>query len=56
MVAIAPSAPVPVPATVARPVARWIQTIDDHGRRRLVMTWQVPDLDEALRAVVDEAC
>lgn len=30
-----------------RPVARWIPTTDDSGRRRLVMVWEVPDLDAA---------
>jgi hypothetical protein len=46
-----------VPASVpsVRPVARWIQSVDDRGRCRLVMTWHVPDLDAELRAVVDEA-
>jgi hypothetical protein len=53
MVIATPTAP--ALAISARPVARWIQTADDRGRRRLVMTWHVPDLDAALRAVVDEA-
>lgn len=42
------------PATTAaplRPVARWVSTVDDRGRRRLVMQWHVPDLDDALRAL-----
>jgi hypothetical protein len=37
-------------AAPLRPVARWVHELDDDGRTRLVMRWQVPDLDEALRA------
>lgn len=53
MATVVPS--VPASATSVRPVARWIQTVDDRGRCRLVMLWHVPDLDAALRAIVDEA-
>lgn len=31
-----------------RPVARWDSETDASGRRRLVMTWEVPDVDAAV--------
>jgi hypothetical protein len=35
-----------------RPVARWVPTVDERGRRRLIMVWSVPDIDEAFPALV----
>ena len=40
-------------AAPLRPVARWVSTVDERGRRRLVMQWHVPDLDDALRALAE---
>jgi tripartite-type tricarboxylate transporter receptor subunit TctC len=40
------------PAAPQRLVARWVPTVDERGRPRLVMQWQVPDLDEALQALL----
>jgi hypothetical protein len=28
-----------------RPVAHWVPTLDERGRRRLTMVWSVPDFD-----------
>lgn len=42
---------VQVSTTPLRPVARWVLVTDENGRSRLVMAWQVPDPDEALKAV-----
>ena len=44
-----------VEAVRLRPEARWVSTIDERGRARLVMAWHVPDADEALRTVVGPA-
>jgi hypothetical protein len=35
-------------ASGLRPVARWVTETDERGRRRLVMVWQVPDVDVEL--------
>jgi hypothetical protein len=34
-------------APVLRPVARWVSVTDEAGRRRLEMTWAVPEIDAA---------
>jgi hypothetical protein len=49
--AIAPASVAASTAAALRPTARWVSTVDEKGRRRLVMKWHVPDLDEALRAL-----
>ena len=35
-------------APALRPIARWVLTVDERGRSRLVMRWQVPDVRPAL--------
>lgn len=34
-------------APALRPVASWVSVTDDAGRRRLEMTWAVPEIDAA---------